>query len=184
MLSPRCRFSQYGFLFSVQSGALAAGRTQSSWFEEADVENRWVHCCHCGQTYAAGLGPHCSLCGLVGGLSDVPRPPPNPNASERDSREPAGESGGQALAGGCLGVLAGAALGIMIALGLPAHEARTVAQAGADGQQCGTGLAILLFWDLVGRAVLGVTLGSIVGAVAGLFISTRAGQSSPPTRPE
>jgi hypothetical protein len=134
-------------------------------------EERWVHCGYCGQTYAAGRGQRCSLCARAGGLRDVPAPPPSPNELDRATWAPGARfNGGVPLTGGCLGMLVGATLGVIITLGLPMDEVTDPAQGGAAGAECGTGAAIIGFGELVGRVVLGVTVGSPVGGLVGLVV--------------
>ncbi len=74
---------------------------------------RWVHCRFCQQTYAAGQGERCSLCGKDEALRDADAPPPA--AVLRASwATPAGPDGGVALTAGCVGIVSGAALGGII----------------------------------------------------------------------
>jgi hypothetical protein len=138
-------------------------------------DDRWVHCRFCRQTYAAGRGERCSLCGKAGGLLDVPRPA-TPAADDRGSWAPgAGTSASATVAAGCLGILIGAFVGMMIAPTLLAGEPEQPAEAAkASNGGCGLGPGIAAVAAMVGGLMMGAIVGGAAGAFASVIIVTFA----------
>jgi hypothetical protein len=132
----------------------------------------WVQCGHCGQTYAAGRGERCALCGKDEGLRDVPRPVLRDGSDRASWAADARSASGAAFAGGCIGILLGATLGLVIALGLLADAAAEPPQADAAAEICGLGPGIVGFFGTVGRATLGMMIGGLVGGLVGLVLLT------------
>jgi hypothetical protein len=133
--------------------------------------DRWVHCQFCQQTYAAARGDRCSLCRKAGGIVDVPRPQMAPASRDRVSWTPAaGPDDGISLAAGCLGILVGTMLGVVIALGLPSGKTRQPAAAGnlAENPARPCGLSVLPI--LASRVVLGGAVGALGGALASVLL--------------
>jgi hypothetical protein len=67
-------------------------------------------------------------------------------------------------------MVVGAALGVVLAVGVPSAEVTKPPQDGAGGQACGTGPAIIGLWMLLGRLVVGATVGGFGGGLAALLI--------------
>lgn len=133
---------------------------------------RLVNCRSCQQTYFAGPGDRCSLCGKPGGLcesqaTELPALDLN-RGSWADSK---GMGQSSVLLAGCCGVLAGAFLGVLVVSSiqfrekLGAVEANQVAN--VQPGECGM-WAIPKVIEIFSRLILG----GFIGAVGGAMIST------------
>jgi hypothetical protein len=129
------------------------------------VESRWVNCRFCEQTFIAGQGDGCSLCGKGGGLVDVFPPTPSPYAEDQKSwAVPEGPDSGTSLAAGCLLVIIGTVVGVGIAYLLPEVGLEQAAQKPAFSW------ADNFFARLFTGAFLGAVCGGLIAAVLLLLL--------------
>ncbi len=153
------------------------------------VENRWVKCRFCEQTFITGQGDRCSLCSKEGGLVEVPPPGPSPNAVDQKSWAiPEGPDGGTSLAAGCFTSLAagclliimGAVVGAGIAYMLP--EARIVEKpSGRNLPLAGLEQDFNFFARVFAGALVGAVCGGLATAVVLILLpgkKARRGKTS------
>jgi hypothetical protein len=133
---------------------------------------RLVICRFCQQTYFAGPGERCSLCGKTGGLCESQATElPSLDLNRGSWANSKGMGHSSVLLAGCCGVLAGAFLGVLVVSSiqfrekLAAVEANQVANAQAG--ECGM-WAIPKVIEMFGHLILG----GFIGAVGGAMVST------------
>jgi len=135
----------------------------------SSVPMRRVHCNKCDQTYFAGPGDRCSLCGESGTLAEVAYSLSSVPYSDRSTwAVPKGDNEATSLVAGFFGLIVGAMLGLAIAMspGEPVAPAHDAPAAPAKQEKCGLfGLP-----QLLSRWSLGAVTGAIGGALGSMAL--------------